>query len=189
MNRPLARTPFVQVMTGLPGSGKTTEARRLLANVAGRMRRVSLDELRAMADPVDAAGRPLWSRAHEETVVAMQDACIREALLGGYDVVVDNTHLTPSATEHLRTAFGRFAWFIVHDLTHVPIEECIRRDAQRPQPVGEDTIRDLARRHEQARAGGWQLTEEWLNERHNAAAAGAAWARAHAAQNEEESPR
>lgn len=178
------RTPYVHVMTGLPGSGKTTLARDLLAQAGGRMRRVCLDDLRAMADPVDAAGRPLWSAAHEQATVAMQDACIREAVLAGYDVLVDNTHLTPRATEHLKAAIGRCGWFVVHSLLHVPIDECIARDAERPRPVGEDVIHRLADGHVIARGGGWELNEEWLNSAFDAARGGALWARNHAAVEE-----
>jgi predicted kinase len=175
---PTPRTPYVHVMSGLPASGKTTAARALLAQAEGRMRRISLDDLRAMLDPLRPDGRPMWSSAHEETTVAMHDACLREAVLAGYDAVVDNTHLTPKATEHLKTAVGRLAWFVVHDLTGVPVEECIARDALRgPSSVGEDVIRLLAGQHAEARNAGWQLTEQWLNDRHDAARAGAQWAR------------
>ncbi|MCZ0978434.1 zeta toxin family protein [Streptomyces diastatochromogenes] len=42
--------PVVHLMTGLPASGKTTAARALQAAAEGRMRRVNLDDLRAMLD-------------------------------------------------------------------------------------------------------------------------------------------
>lgn len=179
--RPAPRTPYVHVMTGLPGSGKTTLARQLIEQAGGRTRRISLDDLRAMADPDRGDGQPIWSAAHEETTLAMQAACVREAVLGGYDALVDNTHLTPRSVQSLKATVGRLAWFVVHDLTHVPVEECIARDAKRPHPIGEDIIRFLARQHAEARAAGWQLTEEWLNDHHDAARTGARWARQQAA--------
>ncbi|WP_438288073.1 AAA family ATPase [Streptomyces scabiei] len=53
-------------MTGLPASGKTTAARGLQAEAEGRMRRVNLDDLRAMLDvPLpegQGAGRTRTSR-------------------------------------------------------------------------------------------------------------------------------
>ena len=155
--------PSVHVMTGLPASGKTTAARKLQAESEGRMRRVNLDDLRAMLDvPAPERGR---SHAHEQTVLAVQDAAVREAVAGGFDVVVDNTHLTPHIPKRLKAAVtGLGATFVVHDFTDVPVEECIRRDGVRERAVGEEIIRILADKHAKARKGGWQLTAEWFND-------------------------
>ncbi|MEV4947786.1 AAA family ATPase [Streptomyces sp. NPDC053755] len=154
--------PVVHVMTGLPASGKTTAARELQAGAEGRMRRVNLDDLRTMLDLPDAArGR---SHAHEQTVLGIQDAAVRAAVDGGFDVVVDNTHLTPHIPKRLKAAVAGRATFVVHDFTHVPVEECVRRDGERPRPVGEEIIRILADKHAKATRGGWRLTDAWLND-------------------------
>lgn len=153
--------PVVHVMTGLPASGKTTAARALQAQAGGRMRRVNLDDLRTMLDlPDPGRGR---SFAHEQTVLAVQDAAVRAAVDGGFDVVVDNTHLTKHIPKRLKAAVGGLATFVVHDFTDVPLEECLRRDAARENQVGEEIIRILADKHQKARKGGWRLTAQWLN--------------------------
>lgn len=153
--------PVVHVMTGLPASGKTTAARRLQADSEGRLRRVNLDDLRTMLDvPAPERGR---SHAHERTVLDIQDAAVRSAVEGGFDVVVDNTHLTPHIPKRLKAAVtGLGASFVVHDFTGVPVEECVRRDAARERSVGEEIIRILADKHAKATRGGWRLTAEWL---------------------------
>ncbi|MGR4878606.1 AAA family ATPase [Streptomyces sp. LARHCF249] len=153
--------PVVHLMTGLPASGKTTAARALQAQAGGRMRRVNLDDLRSMLDLPDPERGRSW--AHEQTVLAVQDAAVRAAVEGGFDVVVDNTHLTRHIPKRLKAAVGGLATFVVHDFTDVPLEECLRRDAARENPVGEEIIRILADKHRQARKGGWRLTAEWLN--------------------------
>ncbi len=153
--------PEVHVMTGLPASGKTTAARRLQAESEGRMRRVNLDDLRTMLD-IPAPERR--SYAHEQTVLAIQDAAVRAAVDDGFDVVVDNTHLTPHIPKRLKAAVAGQAAFVVHDFTDVPVEECIRRDAERDRTAGEDIIRLLADKHAKARQGGWRLTAEWFND-------------------------
>lgn len=154
--------PVVHVMTGLPASGKTTAARGLQAESEGRMRRVNLDDLRAMLDiPAPERGQ---SYAHEQTVLAVQDAAVRAAVDGGFDVVVDNTHMTPHIPKRLKAAVAGLATFVVHDFTDVPVEECIRRDAERDRTVGEEIIRILADKHTKARRGGWRLTAQWLND-------------------------
>ncbi|MER6214248.1 MULTISPECIES: phosphatase domain-containing protein [unclassified Streptomyces] len=154
--------PVVHVMTGLPASGKTTAARALQAESAGRMRRVNLDDLRAMLDGPEP-GRDRSYR-HEQTVLAVQDAAVAAAVADGFDVVVDNTHLTSHIPKRLKAAVAGRAVFAVHDFTGVPVEECLRRDAARERPVGEEIIRILADKHAKARKGGWRLTAEWLND-------------------------
>ncbi|MFF5637243.1 AAA family ATPase [Streptomyces sp. NPDC012825] len=156
--------PVVHVMTGLPASGKTTAARALQADAEGRVRRVNLDDLRAMLDlPDPERGR---SHTREQTVLAVQDATVRAAVDGGFDVVVDNTHLTPHIPKRLKAAVaGLDVTFAVHDFTGVPVDECVRRDAARERPVGEEIIRILADKHAKATRGGWRLTADWLNDR------------------------
>ncbi|MER7519172.1 AAA family ATPase [Streptomyces sp. NPDC126499] len=154
--------PLVHVMTGLPASGKTTAARALQERSEGRMRRVNLDDLRTMLD----LPRGDRSHAHEQTVLGIQDAAVRAAVDDGFDVVVDNTHLTPHIPRRLKAAVaGREATFVVHDFTDVPVDECVRRDAARARPVGEEIIRVLADKHAKATRGGWRLTDDWLNDR------------------------
>ncbi|MFF5454091.1 AAA family ATPase [Streptomyces sp. NPDC012950] len=156
--------PVVHVMTGLPASGKTTAARALQADAEGRVRRVNLDDLRTMLDlPDPERGR---SHTREQTVLAVQDAAVRAAVDGGFDVVVDNTHLTPHIPKRLKAAVaGLDVTFAVHDFTGVPVEECVRRDAARERPVGEEIIRILADKHAKATRSGWRLTADWLNDR------------------------
>ncbi|MEV7725297.1 AAA family ATPase [Streptomyces sp. NPDC087917] len=154
--------PVVHVMTGLPASGKTTAARALQSEAAGRMRRVNLDDLRTMMDLPDPERERSFK--HEQTVLAVQDAAVRAAVEDGFDVVVDNTHLTPHIPKRLKAAVAGLATFVVHDFTDVPLEECLRRDAARERSVGEEIIRILADKHARSRKGGWRLTAEWLND-------------------------
>lgn len=154
--------PTVHVMTGLPASGKTTAARKLVADSEGRCRRVNLDDLRAMFD--EAGARRERSHTAEQSVLAVQDAAVRETIAAGFDVVVDNTHLTSHIPKRLKAAVAGRARFVVHDFTDVPVEECLRRDAARANPVGEDVIRLLADKHAKAVRGGWRLTDAWMND-------------------------
>uniref|UniRef100_A0AAU2VEP8 AAA family ATPase n=1 Tax=Streptomyces sp. NBC_00003 TaxID=2903608 RepID=A0AAU2VEP8_9ACTN len=154
--------PTVHVMTGLPASGKTTAARKLVADSGGQCRRVNLDDLRGMFDNA-GEGRER-SYTAEQTVLAVQDAAVRETIAAGFDVVVDNTHLTPNIPKRLKAAVAGRARFVVHDFTDVPVEECLRRDAARANPVGEDIIRLLADKHAKAVRNGWRLTDAWMND-------------------------
>lgn len=154
--------PTIHITTGLPASGKTTAARKLLADSRGHIRRINLDDLRAMFDNYE--GGRTWSRAHEQTTLDVQDAAVRAAIDGGFDAVVDNTHLTPHIPKRLKAAAMGRATFVVHDFTHVPVEECLRRDAARDNSVGEDVIRRLHDNHVKATRNGWRLTDAWMND-------------------------
>lgn len=155
--------PTIHITCGLPASGKTTAARKLLADSKGRMRRVNLDDIRHMLD--HTGGERVWTKAHEATALDIQDAAVRSALAGGFDVVVDNTHLTPSIPKRIKDAASGQAAFVVHDFTDVPIDECIRRDAARGDAtVGETVIRRLADNHTKATKNGWHLTVDWLSD-------------------------
>jgi tRNA uridine 5-carbamoylmethylation protein Kti12 len=153
----------VRILTGLPGSGKTTCAMDILLASRGTTTRVNLDAIRSMThfNPHGTS----WTSTHEEMAAEIQDRSILTALARGFDVVVDNTHLTPRGPERIRRLLaGRPIVFVVHDLTHVPIEECVRRDGERTQPVGKARIEKMAAQYEAARETGWKLTASWMSQ-------------------------
>jgi predicted kinase len=150
--------PTVTITRGLPASGKTTAALKLVAESGGRVRRVNLDALRLMLDSNDGTVRN--TREHEEVVLQVQDAAILAAVDAGFDAVVDNTHLVPRLPNRYKKLLAtRDVTFEVADFTDVPVDECIRRDAARDRPVGEALIRDMAKRLKAGR----RLTAEQLN--------------------------
>jgi predicted kinase len=148
----------IHVMTGLPGSGKSTIARSM------GIPRFNLDDTREMMGFTGAN----WSSERErQAVKAMVQAAHAVASMGT-DIVIDNTHLTKRLPKLYMDTFYDLpdAIFDVHDLTGTPIETCIERDAQRTVGhVGEGVIMKLAKSMEGARKGGWRLTSEWMNAR------------------------
>ena len=123
---------------GLPASGKTTWASRVLAESPGAYKRVNKDELRLMLD----GGK--WSPANERFVEAVRDQIILAAVGAGTNVIVDDTNLDPRHEAHIRRLVEGKAEVVVEDFD-VPLDECIRRDAERPAPVGERVIRQMYR--------------------------------------------
>lgn len=124
------------IMTkGLPGSGKTTWARKMMEAFPGMYKRINKDDLRAMLD----AG--MWSKKNENFVLQIRNLFINEALYSGYDVIVDDTNLHPKHEEDLRNLATKYgADFIIQDFTDIPLSTCIERDSKRENSVGRNVI-------------------------------------------------
>jgi predicted kinase len=148
----------IHIMTGLPASGKSTLAREL------GVPRFNLDDYRAMMG--FTRGTNGWSKEKEKLAV---EAMVRGAVAvaeQGSPLVIDNTHLNPRLPKLYKQRFtGLDVEFVVHDLTGVPIETCIERDAVRSPSVGENVIRKLADDMERSRRLRWRLTGAWMNDR------------------------
>ncbi|WP_405673180.1 AAA family ATPase [Streptomyces sp. NBC_01530] len=154
-------TAVLTVMQGLPAAGKTTAARKLIANAARPIRYTSLDALRLMLDGQTPTA--WWADGSEEQTARAQAALTARLLADGCDVVMDGTHVHSGQVAALRDAItGLDVDVRVHRLD-TPLDECIRRDLQRPHPIGEACIRQLATQWAAAEAGGWRL-DTWLTE-------------------------
>lgn len=126
------------VIRGLPGSGKTTRARELVADDP-RCARVNRDDLRMMmfGAKVDLTGD------QERAVTTAQHAMAR-ALLPSWNVVTDDMNLRPRyVRDWLTIAAQRGADVVIVEMS-TSVEECVDRDSQREAPVGADVIRRIA---------------------------------------------
>jgi predicted kinase len=133
------------ITRGLPASGKTTFARELQPGVV----RVNRDELRRMLH-----GRRLFTQRAEGQVTRVQRASVEALLRAGTDVIVDDTNLRAQTVREWAQLADRVgAAFEVHDFTDVPLGECLRRDADRPddERVGAEPIRRMYDRYLAAR--------------------------------------
>ncbi|MEU4578984.1 AAA family ATPase [Nonomuraea sp. NPDC023979] len=144
------------IARGLPGSGKTTKAVAWVAEKPDTRARVNRDDLRSMAhDGAHIKG------VTEARIIAVRDSAISALLRKGVDVVSDDTNL-PSRTVRDLTQLAKRAGADVEvwDLTDVPVEACIARDAERPRPVGEPVIRDMHTKYLRGRPHPLPIPEE-----------------------------
>ena len=119
------------MLTGLPASGKSTYAKELARS--GYVR-TNKDELREMLN----GGK--WSRGNEKEVIKLRDYIISEALYAGKSVVVDDTNFAPVHQERLKELAKKYGATFETKFFDTPLEECIKRDAKRPNGVGKDVI-------------------------------------------------
>jgi predicted kinase len=129
----------IYVAVGLPASGKTTWAKKFIAENPYHTR-VNKDDLRMMLNNGN------YSKESEELIREAQDGIILVSLARGYSVIVDNTNLKSEDVERIKavaTIDSNRAEVIIQDFTHVSIDECIRRDASRDKPVGGERIREM----------------------------------------------
>lgn len=138
--------PRLIITRGLPGSGKTAYAGTLQPWVV----RVNRDDLRRMLH-----GDRIYTQTAEAQVTVAQRAQVEALLRAAADVIVDDTNLSARRVrEWSELAVRLDATFEIVDLTHVPVDECVRRDAARPEAdrVGEGVIRDMHARYLAGRA-------------------------------------
>ncbi len=129
------------ITRGLPGSGKSTWARQQPGTV-----RVNRDDLRAMLH-----GGHTGEGWAERQVTAVQHAAVEALLKSGQSVICDDTNLRGKTVKDLAAIASECgATAEIVDFTHVPLEVCLERDAQRPGSVGAEVIQ---RMHERYLAG------------------------------------
>jgi predicted kinase len=123
------------VLRGLPASGKSTLATKMTED--GTTKRINKDLLREMLH----GGK--YTPELEDFVTDTRNMLIRHILETGHNVVVDDTNLNPKHIEVIQViAFVHKVPVEIIDVD-TPLDECIRRDSVRDNPVGEDVIRGM----------------------------------------------
>ncbi|GAB2594179.1 phosphatase domain-containing protein [Spirosoma areae] len=140
----------VLILTGLSGSGKSTFARQFCSQTPNWLR-VNRDDLRRSLLSVSL--REYWEtwpdreKNRIETIVnELQKTAILDGLERGWHILIDNTNLKLSYLNEFRRLLAAHfdAVSISYQLLDVPVEECVRRDRERTDSVGEDVIRRQA---------------------------------------------
>jgi predicted kinase len=77
----------VEILVGLPASGKSTYAKQLVAKDPNSWVRINNDDLRAMMNG------SVWSQDYEKMITDARNYLIRDALKRGKNIVIDNLNL------------------------------------------------------------------------------------------------
>lgn len=134
----------VIIPRGIPGSGKTTWVKNQMAIYpVGTVVRISNDDLAHATFGKDAGA---LSFTPESATILEK---MRLSLLETYlhidfitHIYIDNTNLSVKTVNSLERLASRLGADVIvnDDLLLVDVDECIRRDALRPYPVGEEVI-------------------------------------------------
>lgn len=129
--------PTITMTKGLPGSGKSTWAKRYVGEHPGVVR-VNNDDLRMSMFGVD------FDSKFEDAIGRARRALIESAMGAHADIVVDNCNLSQKADREVRRLAKAYGYDVkVQDFTHLSLDTCLRRDAARPNPVGHKVIRRM----------------------------------------------
>lgn len=134
------------MLKGLPASGKSTFAlRQVRASSEGKQPLAVYATVRVNKDDIRDRLNVQWSRDVEKEVLRIRDFEISQALAKGLTVISDDTNLAPKHEKRLRSLAEKYgAEFSVNDsFLGVSLEECILRDSQREEKVGEQVIRGM----------------------------------------------
>jgi predicted kinase len=126
------------LLSGLPGSSKTTWAKQYQKDNP-ETKRVNKDDIRLMVD------NGVWSKKNEEMVLRIRNMIVEEALAHGHDIIVDDTNLHSSHKNTMWKIAAKYDATVEEKKFNTPIEECIRRDSLRENPVGAKVIMRMAR--------------------------------------------
>lgn len=77
----------VEMLVGIPGSGKSTYAKQIVAKDPSNWVRVNNDDLRAMMNG------SVWSADYEKMITDARNYLIRDALKRGKNVIIDNLNI------------------------------------------------------------------------------------------------
>ena len=137
------------ICRGIQGSGKSTWAKQWVHKDPEHRIRFNNDDIRNMLGDY-------WVPSREKIIKRIFQNYMIVAMNNGYNIVVDNMNLNPTTCKELEkfvVDFNKesedFSWKyeVEYKDFFIPVEECIRRDAVRPNPIGEKVIKDTWKRY------------------------------------------
>ena len=120
---------------GLPASGKSTEALKMLKEYPTRYRRVNKDSIRTMLIGPD------FNFHTEDMIVNVRNYAMEIALRKGFDIICDDTNLRDKYYIEVCNVAKKIGDVqIIQKYFECPLETCLERNRKRENPVPEDLI-------------------------------------------------
>ena len=140
------------VLQGIPASGKSTWARQWVNEDPEHRVRFNRDDIRNMLGVY-------WVPSREGLINNIYNTFIHDAMIGQYDIVLDNMNLNKKTLDEIEKEvrdFNEFGKTVSMDFEYqieyksfldTPLETCIERDSKRESSIGEKTIRSIYARY------------------------------------------
>ena len=137
------------ICRGIQGSGKSTWAKEWAKEDPKNHVRFNWDDMRNMMGEY-------WVPERESTGImkTLRTSFLNEMMQKGWNIVIDNMNLNPKDWEFYEGVVKSFnenypdiKYEIEYKDFFTPVEECIRRDAMRQNPIGEQVIRATWKRY------------------------------------------
>ena len=131
--------PKIILTRGIQGSGKSTWAKKWVEEDPTHRVRWNNDDFRRMLGPY-------WIPEREGIVCDAMKDFIDNAILSGYNIVIDNMNLNSKYWDYIQTiidtldSIGVKCTLEFKDFFDASLEECIERDSKRENPIGEKVI-------------------------------------------------
>jgi predicted kinase len=132
----------INMLVGIPASGKSTWALEQMKKYPGKYKRTNRDSLRAMLD----GDRHDWN--NEKFVVALRDTIVERALRAGFDAIVDDTNFPEknwTAMCNIARRVGNVR--VMEKYFPVDLKEAQKRNAARPKPVPADVVENFFKKY------------------------------------------
>lgn len=132
---------------GIQASGKSTWAKAWAKEDPEHRIRFNNDDIRNMFGEY-------WIPSREGMVTELKRSFACEATRKGYNIVVDNMNLNPKEVKwwedviKVANATTEFEYELEFKDFFISVDECIRRDAMREQPMGAKVIKDTWKRYQ-----------------------------------------
>lgn len=143
-------TKQIILTRGIQGSGKSTWAVAWVKADPKHRIRINWDCIRNMFGEY-------WVEERENLAVIsdMTDAFLKSPMEKGWDIVIDNMNLNPKTWKYAQDKIDEYNKIHTkykyelkfQDFFNVTLDECIRRDSLRENPIGETTIRRTYRQY------------------------------------------
>lgn len=128
--------PKIILTRGIPGSGKSTWAKKWVEEDPTQRVRWNNDDFRRMLGLY-------WVPERETLVSIVMSDFIYYAMTLGYDIVIDNMNLNKKYWDFIQdqiNSLNKRYTLEFKDFFDVSLEECIERDSKREHSIGEKVI-------------------------------------------------
>lgn len=156
-NKTRIRTYMKEVIicVGIPASGKSTWSKQFVIDNPNYIR-VCRDDYRWMLK-----NSPVVDKKTEELITKLVNNDIHIAFYMGFNIIIDQTNVNSRYLEQLISfCNGLQVKKLIYKVFDIEVEEAIRRDSLRPNPVGEEIINRMYQNY-QSVIKNFKL-EKWL---------------------------